>query len=78
VDRHKGLNARWLLFLLSWQCLILKRTIGFPQEILDLAEERKKAKLEKDWKKSDELRDKIKELGFEIKDGKDGYELIKI
>ena len=32
---------------------------------------------EKDWKKSDELRDKIKELGWIIKDVGDGFELEK-
>lgn len=52
--------------------------VKIPQEILDLAEERKQARIEKDFAKSDELREQIKELGFEIKDVKDGYELVKI
>ncbi len=49
-----------------------------PQEIIDLAEQRKQARDEKDFEKSDQLRDEIKDLGFEIKDVKDGYELVKI
>lgn len=43
-----------------------------PQEILDMVEERKQARLEKNWAKSDELRDKILELGYVVKDGKEG------
>ena len=48
-----------------------------PQEILDLVEERKRARLEKNWAKSDELRDKIIELGFIVRDGKDGMTIEK-
>ncbi len=46
-----------------------------PKEILDLAKERLVARNEKDWQKSDKLRDKIRSLGWEIGDTKEGYEL---
>ena len=49
-----------------------------PQEILDLVEERKQARLEKNWAKSDELRDKILELGFIVRDGKDGMTIERV
>ena len=49
-----------------------------PEEILKLIEERKKARENKEWNKSDELRDIIKEKGYEIKDIKDGMEVKKI
>lgn len=49
-----------------------------PDEIIMLAEERYNAKLEKQWDIADLLRNKVKELGFEIKDTKDGYEINKI
>ncbi len=39
-----------------------------PQEIQDILEERKTARENKDYQKSDELRDKLSELGYEIKD----------
>ena len=55
-----------------------KAKTGIPQEVIAAAEERKIARAEKNWAKSDELRDKIRELGYEIKDGKDGYTLNKI
>ena len=42
-----------------------------------MAEERKAARAAKDWKKSDELREKLAALGYAVKDTKDGYELKK-
>lgn len=49
-----------------------------PADIVALAEERKLARADKNWAKSDELRDLIREKGYEIKDGKDGYTLTKL
>ncbi len=49
-----------------------------PQEALAAAEERKAARARKDWAKSDELRDKLKAMGYAVKDTKDGYELTRL
>ena len=49
-----------------------------PEEIMELVEKRKIARENKDWAKSDELRDLIKEKGYDIKDLKDGVEIKKI
>ncbi|MDP3990529.1 MAG: cysteine--tRNA ligase [archaeon] len=49
-----------------------------PSNIIKLAKERLKARQNKDWVKSDELRERICSLGYEIGDTKDGYELKKI
>jgi len=49
-----------------------------PENLKQLAEERKEARGNKDWKKSDELRDKILKEGWSIKDTKEGFELEKI
>lgn len=46
-----------------------------PEEVLKLAEERLKARQEKNWAESDRLRDEILALGYSIKDSKDGYKL---
>ena len=46
-----------------------------PEEIIKLAEERQKARENKDWAESDRLRDEIIKMGFSIKDTKNGYEL---
>ena len=49
-----------------------------PQNIINLAEERKLARNQKNWELSDKLRDEITNLGYSIKDVKDGYEITKI
>lgn len=48
-----------------------------PYEIKEIAQQRLSARKNKDYKKSDELRDKISSLGYIIKDTKDGYEITK-
>ena len=48
-----------------------------PQEILDLVEERKQARSDKNWSESDRLRDLIAEKGYVVKDTKDGTEVLK-
>ena len=56
--------------------VIEKNTEEIPEEIKSLAEERKTARENKDFPKSDELRDKIEKLGYMIEDLKDnGYKL---
>ena len=47
------------------------------EDILKLAEERWQAKKEKNFARADELRKEILEKGYEIKDSKDGYEILK-
>ena len=49
-----------------------------PQDILDLVEQRKIARENKDWAKSDELRDLINQKGYLVKDTKNGVEINKI
>lgn len=48
-----------------------------PQEVTELAEMRKAAKLNKDWSTADRLREEISAKGYNIKDTKDGYEITK-
>ena len=53
-----------------------KEEIELPKEIEDIIEERKQARADKDWAKSDELRDKLFDLGYVVKDTKNGMEVI--
>ncbi len=48
-----------------------------PAEVEAVAKERWAARLAKDWAKSDELRAKLAEMGYAVKDGKEGYTLTK-
>ena len=52
--------------------------VEIPKDILDLIEQRKQARQEKNWAESDRLRDLIKEKGYEVKDTKDGMNIGKI
>jgi cysteinyl-tRNA synthetase len=47
-----------------------------PEEVGQLVEERETARAAKDWKRSDELRDRIAELGWIVQDGPEGSTLV--
>lgn len=49
-----------------------------PKDIQSIAKERQTARENKDWTKSDELRDSLKEKGWNIKDTKESFELEKL
>ena len=49
-----------------------------PEEVKELAKKRFEAKQNKNWAEADALRDQIKDLGYAIKDSKDGYQIEKI
>ncbi|CAN5500662.1 cysteine--tRNA ligase [soil metagenome] len=49
-----------------------------PEEVIKLAEDRSEAKKNKDFKKSDELRNTIKEKGYSVLDNASGYEIKKL
>jgi cysteinyl-tRNA synthetase len=51
--------------------------VAIPHEVAQLAEEREKARREKNWKRSDELRERISALGWEVRDTKDGPKLTR-
>lgn len=55
-----------------------KNSVEIPMEIKLLAEERWQAKLDKDYAKADLLRTRLSELGFDVKDSKDGCKISKI
>ena len=48
-----------------------------PEEIAALAEARSQARLAKDWRKSDELRDELGAKGWEARDTKDGQTITR-
>jgi len=58
--------------------LLEKDETKIPEEIKELSGARLIARNKKDFKKSDELRDLLKQKGWNIKDTKEGYSLEKI
>ena len=77
MDRGELDSASANSWLKSWQrinnMLNLEMEIAeLPVELAKLAEARAQARLAKDFRKSDELRDKLNALGWEARDTKDG------
>lgn len=62
--------------------LKLKDVVGkkeqIPTEVVKLVDDREAARKAKDWAKSDELRDKIKEYGYSVKDSPTGPIISKV
>ena len=54
------------------------KRVEVPIEVKKLVDEREVARKEKNWSKSDELRLKIKDLGYEVKDSSAGAEIKKL
>jgi len=68
--------------LTRWQransVLAIEEEAGpLPREVAELAEARTQARLAKDFRKSDELRDKLNALGWEARDTKDGQKITR-
>ena len=53
-----------------------KKPRAASDEVLALVRERDEARSARNWKRSDELRDQLKALGFEVRDTPEGVELV--
>jgi cysteinyl-tRNA synthetase len=50
---------------------------ALPAEIQALVEQRSQARLAKNWRRSDELRDELATRGWEVRDAKDGQKIAR-
>src|SRR5437660_6589453 len=82
MDENK-LDAKTAAGWLNWWKRI-NQTLDFetnggqlPEEVAKMAEARVQARLAKDFRKSDELRDKLNALGWEARDTKDGQKITR-
>jgi len=57
--------------------LLHRKEEDTDSEVDAILEERAKARAEKNWAKSDELRDKLKEMGIIVKDTPQGQQITK-
>jgi cysteinyl-tRNA synthetase len=55
--------------------LLKKEKVEIPEEVRKLADERETARKNKNWKRSDELREKINKKGYVIEDTDKGWEI---
>ncbi len=58
--------------------LLKKEEVEIPAEVEKLIKEREEARKSRDFKKSDELRDKINKLGYKIDDTKEGVKITRV
>ncbi|WP_018968792.1 cysteine--tRNA ligase [Rubritalea marina] len=75
LTQWKGLH--FMLHALGFELPVVEEevVVEAPPHIQELAAARWQARSDKDWAKSDELRDQLKELGWLVKDGNEGYSL---
>jgi cysteinyl-tRNA synthetase len=57
---------------------LLERPEGAPEDVVELAEERVRARARRDFEASDRLRDEIAARGWEVRDSSDGFELLPL
>jgi len=81
MDRNK-LDASSARAWLNWWervnnvlDLETENEVVLSAEVAQLAKDRENARREKNWKQSDELRDRISALGWEVRDTNDGQKL---
>ncbi len=74
-DKLKTLKQMDKVFGLD---LLKQEKIEVPKKVEELVEEREKERNNKNWKKADKMREKIKKLGYYINDTKKGPEIRKI
>ena len=82
LDRNQLSAATANAWLQWWERVnsvlaIEPETTALPATIAALAEARAQARLAKDWRKSDELRDELMARGWEARDTKDGQKITK-
>jgi len=82
IDKNKFTviqAARGLNFIESFNSIfdIISSEDKVPQSILELVQKREIARQNKDWEKSDEIRDILLKKGWSVKDGPQGSTVIK-
>jgi cysteinyl-tRNA synthetase len=71
-------DLREMLGVLALENLLDVEQAEAPAEAQTLMAEREAARAERDWARADELREQLRELGWEVRDGPDGPELLAL
>ena len=69
-------HLREMIGVLGLESLLAEEE-GPPAEAVDLAQRRTDARAAKDWGQADRLRDELRDLGWEVRDGPQGPELVR-
>jgi cysteinyl-tRNA synthetase len=71
-------DLREMLGVLALENLLDVEQVEAPAEAQELMAQRESARAERDWARADALRDQLRELGWELRDGAEGPELLPI
>jgi cysteinyl-tRNA synthetase len=69
-------DLREMLSVLALDNLLERDVVEAPAEVRELASARERARRARDWAVADALRDQIAQLGWQVRDGPDGPELM--
>jgi cysteinyl-tRNA synthetase len=72
-----GADLREMLDILGLASLMASDASPIPDEVGALRDARERARQARDWAEADRLRDELRALGWEVRDGPDGPELIR-
>jgi cysteinyl-tRNA synthetase len=67
-----GADLREMLAVLALDNLITVEHEDVPAEVTELVQAREHARVAREWAQADRLRDRLRELGWEVRDGPDG------
>jgi cysteinyl-tRNA synthetase len=65
-----------MLRVLALENLLAVEPEQAPDQVLELVKAREDAREARDWAEADRLRDQVRELGWEVRDGPDGPEVL--
>ncbi|HEY2657324.1 MAG TPA: DALR domain-containing protein, partial [Solirubrobacteraceae bacterium] len=71
-------DLREMLGVLALDNLLDVEAVAAPPEAAELLERRQAARADRDWAEADRLRDELRSLGWEIRDGATGPELLPL
>jgi len=69
-------DLREMLGVLGLENLLDLEEAPVPSDVVDLGHRRAQARADRDWAAADQLRDEIRSLGWDVRDGPDGPEFL--
>lgn len=78
LDGQGALGALAILRKMDKVLGVMDRGEEIPEEVGSLVDERTEARKERDWARADEIRDRLKQMGWEVKDGPSGTQVRKL
>jgi cysteinyl-tRNA synthetase len=71
-------ELREMLGVLGLENLLDVEQVDVPAEAQSLLEQREQARAEREWARADALREQLRALGWELRDGPEGPELLRV